>query len=108
MNKKIKIVIILTLISFVIIIFFLLSSGSRSNVSNSQLNKNQEQLLAVYQNYCSRCHGMPDDGNKVFSAENYSIEEIRELIYNGGSYMPGFQNIKEPVLTELARFVQNL
>ena len=108
MNKKIKIVIILILISIIIIIYFLINSRSQINISNSRLNQNHQQLLAVYQNYCMGCHGMPDEGNRLFSAENYSIEEIKELIYYGGSYMPGFQNIKEPLLTELAKFVQNL
>ena len=109
--KKKLIAFVALLFLFSSILFYLLNIECGQDISDLLGSENHKQVSILYQNYCIRCHGEADEGRNIDPEGNnvpYSLEEMKDLIHNGGNYMPGFREIKEPMLTELARYVQFL
>ena len=110
MKKKfITFAVFLFLTSSILLYLLIIEPGNK--VVDSADEKGHEQVLILYQNYCLRCHGELEEGEKNVSGENgmqYSIGEIKDIIHDGGYYMPGFPDIEEPLLTELAKYIKTL
>ena len=101
--------VIIVIAIFILIVYQVKTiSGTQSEESISDIS---ETTLMVYRDNCARCHGSNGEGfgdKPAINNTSMTIEEIKNVIQNGLAQMPAFQNIKDPVLTELAEYVSGM
>ena len=110
MKKLLPTFLILIIVAVTIFIIYKVKtiSGSQQVEISSDVSP---QVLSVYQNNCARCHGKNGEGydtKPVLHNNNYTVEQIKNIVNNGLDKMPAFPTIKDPVLTDLAKYVSNL
>ena len=110
MKKFFVVFFILIIVAVVIFIIYEVKTISGSQQAEMK-DDVSPQVLSVYQNNCARCHGKDGEGydtKPVLHNNNHTIEEIKNIVNNGLDEMPAFPTIKEPILTDLAKYVSNL
>jgi hypothetical protein len=108
MEKKTKTLTIFIFLFVIILVFFLLNNRLIDDISGTTYNVNYQQLVIIYQENCARCHGINGEGDVSLRGGKYSVDDIKQIIRDGSDLMPAFTNIKEPFLSELAKYVHNL
>lgn len=82
-------------------------SGSQSDDSTANISS---VAVSVYVDNCARCHGSDGGGfgdKPAIDNTKMNVEEIKIVIQYGLAKMPAFQNIMDPVLSELAEYISS-
>lgn len=107
-----KVMIYFALVIILVVLIFVVYqvktiSGSKSVQSDINISAT---TVSVYVDNCVRCHGRGGEGfgdKPAINNTSLNIEEIKNVILKGLEKMPAFQNINDPVLTEMAEYVKN-
>lgn len=103
--------IILSVICVAVLFLIIYQVKTISGSQQTEISSNvSAEILSVYQDNCSRCHGKSGQGyaaKPVLQNNHYAAEEIKKIITFGLDEMPSFPAIKDPVLTELAEYVSS-
>ena len=104
--------ILFSVICVAVLFFIIYQVKTISGSQQTEISSNVSvEILSVYQDNCSRCHGKSGQGyatKPILQNNHYTAEEIKKIINFGLDEMPSFPSIKDPVLTGLAEYVSRL
>ena len=103
------IVVVIAAAAFVLIVYQVKTMSGSGTIEEQ--GETSPAITAAYKNHCARCHGASGEGfgDKPHIQNNgRTVEEIKDIIQNGLDNMPAFSLIKDPILTDLAKFVSRL
>jgi mono/diheme cytochrome c family protein len=109
MNKKIVFLAALLILSGLVVMSYLASSGKDFyTIFGDDLSS---AGAVLYQSHCAKCHGSQGEGVAAYPAirnSKRSRQDLKNLIVHGSNEMPAFQKFNESELNQLIEYILEL